>query len=84
MHNISDRMMWVEGCFYGKDMAVVVVYAPTEEAVLEDKIGFYENLDALMSSIPKQYEMQIVLGDCSRKMRMGLCFWNFVLKISFL
>jgi exonuclease III len=63
VHCVSDRMMWLEGCFYGKEMAVVSVYAPTETSSQEDKLSFYQQLDEMMASIPRIYETKIVLGD---------------------
>lgn len=68
VHYVSERMMWLEGCFYGKNMAVVVIYAPTESGYsLEEKVKFYNQLDVLYSSIPKNYDIKVILGDCNAR-----------------
>jgi exonuclease III len=60
---VSDRIMWLIGCFDGEFIAVVVVYAPTNMYKLEDKIRFYDELDDVYSSIPGKYKIKAFLGD---------------------
>ena len=63
VYEISERMMWLKGCFEGEKMAVVVTYAPTDMYAVENKMRYYKELDALLISIPKEYKIKVVLGD---------------------
>jgi exonuclease III len=78
VHCVSDRMMWLEGCFYGKEMAVVSVYAPTETSSHEDKLSFYQQLDEMMASIPRIYEKEVVLGDWNARIGAYREEWDHV------
>ena len=60
---ISERMMWLKGCFYGKKIAVVVTYAPTDMYAVGDKMRYYNELDDVLISIPKEYKIKAILGD---------------------
>jgi exonuclease III len=59
----SERMMWLNGCFDGEKMAVVVTYAPTDMYAVEVKERYYIELEALYISIPKEYKIKVILGD---------------------
>jgi exonuclease III len=78
VHCVSDRIMWLEGCFYGKEMAVVSVYAPTETSSHEDKLAFYHQLDEMIASIPRIYEMKVVLGDWNARIGVYREEWDHV------
>jgi hypothetical protein len=52
--------LWLIGCFDGKYIAVVAIYAPTDLYPLEEKVRFY---DCVYVSIPKKYKKKAILGD---------------------
>jgi DNA-binding protein H-NS len=78
VHFVNDRMMWLEGCFYGKEMAVVSVYAPTMSYSREEKLLFYQQLDELIASIPRIYEMKLILGDWNARVGVYREEWDHV------
>jgi exonuclease III len=59
----SERMMWLKGCFGGENMALVVTYAPTDMYAVEDKELYYEELQAVYISIPKECKIKAIFGD---------------------
>jgi hypothetical protein len=63
VHNVSERIMWLGGCFNGLCIAVVVVYAPTEEYPIEKKCQFYVDVNVVVSTLPKKYAVKTILGD---------------------
>uniref|UniRef100_A0A8D8TNG9 Craniofacial development protein 2 n=1 Tax=Cacopsylla melanoneura TaxID=428564 RepID=A0A8D8TNG9_9HEMI len=61
---VSERIctMRLKGIF--KNITIVCIYAPIEAAVDEDKDGFYETLECVMSKVPS-YDVKLVLGDAN-------------------
>jgi hypothetical protein len=70
------HLMWLKGCFDCENMAVVVTYAPTDMYAIEDKICYYEDLEALfiyekIICIYKLYRMFVMLF-----FRMFICIFD--------
>lgn len=64
---VNERMckLRLRGKF--RNITIVAVYAPTEEADEGDKQLFYDQLAALVQKIPT-YDLTVVLGDCNAKL----------------
>lgn len=65
-NSFNERMcnIRIKGRF--RNMSLVSIYAPTEDADEEDKDIFYDSLEELTTQLPK-YDLRIVLGDANAK-----------------
>ena len=59
---VSDRIMTLRLRTRFTCATIIQVYAPTDTAADNDKDVFYDQLDAVMDSIPS-YDMKILMGD---------------------
>lgn len=67
---VSDRM--IRARFMSKycKLTIIQCYAPTNEAEIEDKDDWYEELQQTISKVP-QHDMLLVMGDMNAKVGAG-------------
>ncbi len=65
---VSERIMTARFYTKGRNITLIQCYAPTNKADLEDKDNFYQQLQAVLSKLPKR-DIKIMLGGHERKSR---------------
>ena len=59
---ISDRIIYARSFSRYVKLSIIQVYAPTNEANVEDKDNFYEQLQTVVDSVHK-HDILLVMGD---------------------
>ena len=63
---ISDRIIYARFFSMYVKLSIIQVYAPTNEANVEDKDNFYEQLQTVVDSVHK-HDILLVMGDLNAK-----------------
>lgn len=63
---ISERICWIRLRGKYRKITIVNIHAPSEEKEIETKIDFYQQIENILTRIPK-YDIKIIIGDFNAK-----------------
>ena len=63
---VSERLITFRIKGRQRNISIIQVYAPTEDALMEDKEAFYGQLDAVMSELPRR-DVKLLMEDMNAR-----------------